>query len=565
MKKVLSLILTTALLLALFAVIPLTAEAKTSGDYEYSENSDGTATITKYSGSASELTVPAEIDGCFVTIIAEGAFNSCKDLVSITLPDSVKEISGYAFSWCSKLETVNIGKGATTIKLNAFAHLDKISNINVSKDNKSYSSTDGNLYNKDKTQLIQYAVGKEDESFKLPDTVKTIGESAFAYCDYIKSIEFPAALTSIGKEALFWCKSLTSLSVSANNKNFSSAGGVLYNKKKTKLVQYPIGKTDTSFTFPKTVTDIGDDSFFYCESLTSLEIPDSVKTIGEVAFGYCTGLKSVTIGNGVTKIGARAFDNCENLEKLTIGKNVKKIGYIAFISCTSLKSVTIPYSVTDMYCDMEFGYYLDFNVEGNYAKVEGFKIYGYNGTLAEKYANEKGFEFISLGDVPISDISKWNVSGIKNMTYTGKALTLSGIVVSKDGKIADVEQAYKNNKNAGTATLTITGTGYFKGKIVKTFKINKAANTVKVTAKKSVTANAKKKTTIKKAVTVKNEKGKVTYSTNNKKVTVKKGAMTIAKGLKKGKTIKVKVTVTAKGNGNYKSKKVEKTVSIKVK
>ena len=99
----------------------------------------------------------------------------------------------------------------------------------------------------------------------------------------------------------------------------------------------------------------------------------------------------------------------------------------------------------------------------------------------------------------------------------------------------------------------------------KTDKNTKAANPMTVSVKQTITANSKKKTTIKKAVKVKKAQGKVTYSTNNKKVTVKKGALTVAKGLKKGKTYKVKITVTAKGNGNYKSKKIVKTIKIKVK
>lgn len=164
--------------------------------------------------------------------------------------------------------------------------------------------------------------------------------------------------------------------------------------------------------------------------------------------------------------------------------------------------------------------------------------------------------------VQTKDISGWNVIGLANKTYTGKAITQNVIVT--DGKeIATVKSTYTNNKKAGSATIVITGTGDYTGTIVKTFKITKAANPMKVTAKKTVTAKAAKKTTIKKAVVVKKAQGKVTYKTNNKKITVKKGTMTVAKGLKKGKTYSVKVTISAKGNTNYKSAK--KTVTIKVK
>ena len=164
-----------------------------------------------------------------------------------------------------------------------------------------------------------------------------------------------------------------------------------------------------------------------------------------------------------------------------------------------------------------------------------------------------------------TDISKWKVSGVKNLTYTGKVLKQSNIIVSNNGEYADFTVKYKNNLNVGTATVTITGTGDYTGTIVKTFKITKATNPVKVTAKKTVTAKTKKNTTIKKAIIVKNAQGKVTYTTNNKKVIVKNGTITIAKGFKKGKIIKVNVTIISKGNSNYKSKKIVKTIKIIVK
>lgn len=182
--------------------------------------------------------------------------------------------------------------------------------------------------------------------------------------------------------------------------------------------------------------------------------------------------------------------------------------------------------------------------------------------------NDLGFGVPAVPEPETTDISKCSVSGIKNKTYTGNAQTQS--VTVKDGTKAlksgtDYSVSYKDNKNAGTATMTITGKGNYTGSVKKTFKISKADNPVKVSAKASVTANSKKATTIKKAVTVSKAQGAVSYSTNNKKVTVKSGTMTIAKGLKKGKTISVKVTATAKGNSNYKSKKIVKTIKIKVK
>ena len=167
-----------------------------------------------------------------------------------------------------------------------------------------------------------------------------------------------------------------------------------------------------------------------------------------------------------------------------------------------------------------------------------------------------------------SDIGNFKITGIKNKTYTGKALTQNITVKDPEGHAltedVDFIVTYKNNTDVGTAYAVITSAGDYEGFFIKTFKITKAKNPVRVAAKKSVTANSKKATTIKKAVAVTKAQGKVTYKTDNKKVTVRKGTMTVAKGLKKGKTYKVKVTVTAKGNSNYSSRKIVKTIKIKV-
>lgn len=166
------------------------------------------------------------------------------------------------------------------------------------------------------------------------------------------------------------------------------------------------------------------------------------------------------------------------------------------------------------------------------------------------------------------DIKTCVVSGIKNMTYTGKALTQSLTV--KNGNITlkqsiDYTISYKNNKYTGFASVIISGKGSYTGSITKTFTISRADNPIKVKAKKSVTVKAKKKTIKNNAIKVTKAKGKVTYKTNNKKVKVKNGMLIVAKGLKKGKTYKVKITITAKGTSNYNSKKLVKKIKIKVK
>ena len=153
-------------------------------------------------------------------------------------------------------------------------------------------------------------------------------------------------------------------------------------------------------------------------------------------------------------------------------------------------------------------------------------------------------------------------------TYNGKNQKPSVTVKDRTGKVlvngTDYKLVYPSSpKNAGLYVMSVEFKGSYAGVDDYQFNIVTAKNPMTVTAKKTVTANSKKKTTIKSAVTVKKAQGKVTYKTNNKKVTVSSGKMIVQKGLKKGKTYTVKVTVTAKGNKNY--KKLSKTVSVKVK
>ena len=165
-------------------------------------------------------------------------------------------------------------------------------------------------------------------------------------------------------------------------------------------------------------------------------------------------------------------------------------------------------------------------------------------------------------DVILSGFGSAKVSGIKDKAYTGKALTQS-VTVKLDGKTlkmdTDYSVSYKNNKNAGTATVIIKGKGKYSGTITKTFKIAKANNPMSVSYKSSVSAKAN--ATVKSVVTVKKAQGAVSYKTDNKKFTVKEGKLIVAKGAKKG-SYTVKVTITAKGNANF--NKANTTVKVKV-
>ena len=132
-----------------------------------------------------------------------------------------------------------------------------------------------------------YSDSSSVKTVEIKSGVTSIGDYAFQYCGSLTSITIPDSVTSIGNSAFSDCDSLTSITVDGNNQNYSSQDGVLFNKDKTVLKQYPIGNTRTSYTIPNSVTSIGNGAFYDCHSLTSITIPDSVKRIGDKAFDLC--------------------------------------------------------------------------------------------------------------------------------------------------------------------------------------------------------------------------------------------------------------------------------------
>ena len=246
-----------------------------------------------------------------VTTIGDDAFADCDSLTSVTIPDSVTTIGEWAFSRCDSLASVTIPDSVTTIGGAAFAYCESLTSVTI------------------------------------PDSITTIGDYAFNDCYSLKSVIIPDSVTTIGVAAFYGCISLTSITVDSNNKYYSSnEDGVLFNKDKTQLIQYPVGNTRTNYAILDSITTIGVKAFSYCDSLTSVTIPNSVTSIGNGAFERCTSLTSVTIPNSVTSIGYGVFECCTSLTSVIIPDSVTTIGEWAFSYCDSLASVTIPDSVT---------------------------------------------------------------------------------------------------------------------------------------------------------------------------------------------------------------------------
>ncbi|MCD8309353.1 MAG: leucine-rich repeat domain-containing protein, partial [Clostridia bacterium] len=323
----------------------IAVDTSISGDYTIK---DGTIAIADYAfewcTSLTSITIPDS-----VTSIGSWVFYKCTSLESAIIPDSVTSIGDYVFHGCESLTSVTIGNSVTIIGYGTFSYCDSLTSvtipdsvtaigswafeyctsltsITVDSGNTVYKSVDGNLYSYDGTELIQYAVGKTDTTFAIPDGVTSIGDSAFAGCTSLESITISDSVTSIGDLAFYWCTSLTSITIGGSVETIGE--WAFYEC--TSL---------TSVIIPDSVTSIGERAFYGCSSLTSITIPDSVTSIGNEAFACCESLTSVTIPNSVTTIGEWAFWNCISLTSVTIGSSVTTIREYAFYSCDLLESI----------------------------------------------------------------------------------------------------------------------------------------------------------------------------------------------------------------------------------
>ena len=344
-------------------------------------------TVPWYSRRSSILKVVIDSG---ITSIGDYAFARCSRLKSVIIGDDVTSIGQSVFLYCESLTSVVMGDSMASIGESQFSTCKNLESITVSSGNSTYSSLDGVLFSKDQTELLVYPIHKgttytipdgvtsigygafinstELESVVIPDSVTKIGSVAFQKCTNLKSITIPSSVKDIGIYAFRECDNLRQITVDPNNQYYSSQNGVLFNKKMTLLIQYPLGSTRSSYTVPNGVTKIYSNSFYVCRNLFHVTIPNSVQIIDGVAFCDCTNLRSITIGSGVTSIADSAFSSCDALtdiyysgtqtqwNKITIGTNNEPLasGKIHYNS-TGPELTAFPVENGSLYFDKETG------------------------------------------------------------------------------------------------------------------------------------------------------------------------------------------------------------------
>ena len=329
--------------------------------------------------------------------IGDNAFAYCSSLTSIEIPNSVTRIGKYAFV-CTSLTSVEIPDSVTSIGVEAFWGCTRLTSITVDENNKNYYSDEfGILYNKDKTELIQYPIGNTRTSFSIPDSVTSVGGGAFGYYEGLNLtiVEIPDSVTSIGEYAFYGVR-IVFYNGEATGSPWGAAviissgymdGYLIYESEEKNTLQACYTDAKGKIVIPDSVKNIGDGAFYNCTSLTSIEIPDSVTTIGSSAFYGCSSLTSIIIPESVTSIDNNTFAGCTSLTSFIIRDSVTSIDEGAFKDCSNLTSIEISESVTSIGYDAFWG-------------CEKLTIHCYEGSYAHQYAidNEIPFELIEVDD-----------------------------------------------------------------------------------------------------------------------------------------------------------------------
>lgn len=423
-NRILASILSLLSLLSVVFSVNITAAASDRSDeFAYYEKEDGTLEIFEYIGNKSDVTIPAKIDGKDVSeifqdtflfvgdkiksinadknskyfssfdgvlfnkdktklvfypmartgkyVIPDGvqeicsfAFAHCQGLEDVTIPDTVKTIGGLVFCECRKLKSITIPKSVTNIAYQSAFHMsENFESITVSEENTVYSSIDGVLYNKDKTDLLYIPYAKRGDIHIAPG-VKKFSGYPFQYAENIENVYIPESLTEIDTEITFKsCDSLKNIYVDEKNSAYSSIDGVLFDKDKINLIFYPRGRSgaytvpdgvcfisSSAFSGHKKITEItlsdGIDTlnmstFSWCKNLERVNLPDSITYIGNFAFAGCEKLNSFTIPPKVTEINNSMFSDCKSLKKLFIHSKIEKIDSNAFDGCESLEAFDV--------------------------------------------------------------------------------------------------------------------------------------------------------------------------------------------------------------------------------
>ena len=312
--------------------------------FTYEDYNEDGVIITGYTGQVSDVVIPAVIDGHRVLAIRNYAFAWNQYIESVVISEGIGFIDGFAFKECWNLSSIVIPKSVEVISDGAFGQTG-ITYLEISEENENYHVIDHRaLLTADGTKLIAFA-GNDGVAAVIPNTVTTIGDSAFQ-CIHVSSVTIPGSVTTIGSYA-FADTDITSLyipanviniregafstnyrlqtiTVDANNVRYVAIDNVLFEKNmqtgEAEVLLTPAYASLTSeYTIPDGVKRISRSAFSYCGNIETVIFPDSVENIGNCAFAGCENLRFILIPPSVTTIQNNAFDfDLDNTSDRTI-------------------------------------------------------------------------------------------------------------------------------------------------------------------------------------------------------------------------------------------------------
>jgi hypothetical protein len=311
-----------------------------------------------------------------ITQIGSGAFRNCTALSGIDLPSSVEEIGAQAFYGCTSLSSIVLPKAVTEIKIGTFSGCTSLLNIELPE----ALTTIGNG---------AFTRCKSLSALQLPGTVTTIENQAFYACTQLSSFNLPSLVATMGTGCFANCLSLQTITVDSDNQNFQAQDGILFNKGLTTLYCYPAGKEGSQYTIPNSVTEVIESAFEGNTYLNNIEIQSLVATIASRCFCECSNLKAITVNSDNQHFQAQdgvlfnkelttlyCYPMGKEGNQYTVPNSVTEIGEYAFYDVT-LNGIELPNTVTRIgdYAFYHDSYLSDINLPSTLSQIGGMAFY----------------------------------------------------------------------------------------------------------------------------------------------------------------------------------------------
>lgn len=578
--------------------------SKMDYDYSYKILNDGTLRLYQYEGTDTNIVVPDTIDGRKVTVLGNSTFQYCtqaSDIESVTLPDSLTTIEKNAFYNCEKLKSVTIPQNVSSIGLAAFVEglsESSLTEIKVDPENPYFSEKDGVVFSKDGTKLIVFPSGRSGD-YQIPDGTVSVGDYAFYYCVNVSSITVPGSVRSLGEGAFGNCSSLTKavlnegleeigeyafqsssgirdIIIPASVKSVGKNGLCLSSGCRIRVLSTDTVWADDAFrdsaliagkkdsTLQKYAEDRG---YTFVELSADNRIPLQNEWFEQITSDYEYNGKS----------HEPEIESSESAPELEQGSDYE----VTYENNINAGTATVKITGKDIFCGTversfkitpdENGMYVCYFAENNETYLETtFKgkkvepevvidglVQGKDYTVT--YVNnekpgEARAELTGIGNYKGSETLYFTIYGklpaadpIADQIYTGKELTPAIVIPGlKAGE--DYYMYYEDNQYPGVATVTIYGTGYYKGTATIHFKIIKKTERFVSNVKLNRTSYTCTGKTIRPSVTV---------TVNGKKI----GASAYKLYYKNNKNSGIG-TVQVRGIGKY--SRINKTLTFKI-